>query len=136
MPTISGLPKGFSYSFDSNGNVIISPPDEVKNIVSRAHDAMTSAGSMIPTPLAVGATIGLSPTIYQAGAALAASIALQDPVGMIANGIPLAASLVSAGYAIFTKTQRPTNEQITTYISSLNRDELVRLLDHDAGNIG
>ena len=131
MPTINGLPEGFSYSFDSVGNVIITPPEKVKNVVVQAHDAMTTAGSMIPTPLAVGATIGASPAIYQAGVALATAIVLHDPVGIVTNGIPLAAGLISAGYAIFSKTQRPTHEQITNRINSMSNDELISLLKRD-----
>jgi hypothetical protein len=107
--------------------------DNAMSIVSAVHTGLANAGAQIPTPLAAMATVGASPALYQSGIALATAFVMHDPIGIITNGIPLAAGLVAAGYAILNKTQRPTDEQISTYISALNRDELIRMLDHDTG---
>ena len=133
------LPAGFQLVANNDGSFTVVAPSTTRlagGVIAGLHSALSTAGAQIPTALAAPIAASLTPTAITSAINVAGDIATGNYAGAAMTGIPLLLGVISAGYAVFTKTQEPTNAQIQTYIARLTRAQLIGLLNTDPGDTG
>lgn len=99
------------------------------------HGALTTLGSQVPSviPVGIAATTAMSPEALNAVTGV-----LQSAIS--GNPVAIAGSVITAAlfaYTTFSKTQIKgiTDDQITTYVNNLSRDELISRLSGKSATV-